>query len=241
MPRVFVPPDQLRGEAVTLEGERHRYLARVLRLGPGDPLVIFDGAGMEIEARVSETGPRTTTLALGARRSAPAPQVAITLLQAVAKGERMDLVVQKATELGVTRIVPVLSARSVARPGAEGRHRRWNTIAQEAARQCGRADVPAVEVPCPLAEALAEASAREATRLVLWEGSSGAPLRRALGGSERAVILLVGPEGGLASDEVEAAGAAGFRPVGLGPRILRTETAALVALALVQAALGGLD
>jgi 16S rRNA (uracil1498-N3)-methyltransferase len=190
---------------------------------------------------VSETGARSTTLALGARRSAQPPEVKITLLQAVSKGERMDLVVQKATELGVTRIVPVLSARSVPRPGAEGRHKRWRTIAQEAARQCGRADLPAVEVPCPLAQALGEAAAGPGTRLVLWEASSGAPLRRALDGSERAVTLLVGPEGGLAADEVEAAVAAGFRPVGLGPRILRTETAALVAVALVQAALGGLD
>jgi 16S rRNA (uracil1498-N3)-methyltransferase len=166
--------------------------------------------------------------------------VAITLIQAVPRGDRMDLVLQKTTELGVARIVPVLTSRSVARPPAD-RARRWQTIAAEAARQSGRADVPSVGAPLPLAEALPLA-APCARRFALWEEERERPLRRALGDAPGPTLaLLVGPEGGLAPAEVEQARAAGFVTVGLGPRILRVETAAIVAVALVQAAAGALD
>lgn len=238
MPRVFVPSERLSGEKVVLDGEPHRHLVKVLRLQPGSDVQIFDGGGTEIEARVVAVGPRTIELALGHRRAVALAPVSITLLQAVPKGERMDLIVQKATELGVVAIVPVLADRSVARPGA-GRTRRWQTIAQEAARQSARADVPAISDPLPLAEAVARAP--EGARFVLWEEEHGQSLRRALDGGPRAITLLVGPEGGFAVGEVVEARTHGFVPVGLGPRILRVETAAIVALALVQAAAGGLD
>jgi 16S rRNA (uracil1498-N3)-methyltransferase len=239
--RLFVPPDQLTGDALELQGDAHRYLTRVLRLRAGDPVTLFDGADQEIEARILDSGPRATRLALGARRRLTRARARITLVQAIPRGERMDLVVQKATELGVSRIVPVLSARTVAQPAAEGRPRRWRTIAQEAARQCGRADLPAIDPPQPLAPALAALATEVATRLMVWEGAAGAPLRHALPANGAGCILLVGPEGGFADAEVAAAQAAGFQPVGLGPLILRSETAAIVALALAQAAAGGLD
>jgi 16S rRNA (uracil1498-N3)-methyltransferase len=238
MPRVFVPSERLIGEQVVLDGEPHRHLAKVLRLQPGDNVLVFDGGGTEIEARVLAVGPRTIELSLGPRRAVALAPVSITLLQAVPKGERMDLIVQKATELGVAAIVPVLAGRSVARPSA-GRSRRWLTIAQEAARQSGRADVPEVSEPAPLSEAVARVP--QGARFVLWEEEHGQSLRRALDGSVSSITLLVGPEGGLATAEVVEARTHGFVPVGLGPRILRVETAAIVALALVQAAAGGLD
>jgi 16S rRNA (uracil1498-N3)-methyltransferase len=238
MPRVFVPSERLIGGQVVLDGESHRHLVKVLRLQPGDGVMVFDGGGTEIEARVVAVGPRTIELSLGPRRAVTLASVSVTLLQAVPKGERMDLIVQKATELGVSAIVPVLAGRSVARPSAS-RARRWQTIAQEAARQSGRADVPAVSDPVPLAQAVAVAP--EGARFVLWEEEHGQSLRRALDGPAQAVTLLVGPEGGLAVAEVVEARTHGFVPVGLGPRILRVETAAIVALALVQAAAGGLD
>jgi 16S rRNA (uracil1498-N3)-methyltransferase len=238
MPRVFVAPERLTGERVVLDGEAHRHLAKVLRLEPGAEVVIFDGQGSEIDARVLSVGARSLELALGPRRAVAAAAAAITLLQAVPRGERMDLIVQKTTELGVARIVPVLAGRSVARPPA-GREERWQTIAQEAARQSGRADVPVVTAPLALPEALAQAAAP--TRFVLWEEERRVPLRRALEGGAREVALLVGPEGGLARAEVDEAHARGFVSVSLGPRILRVETAAIVAVALVQAAAGGLD
>jgi 16S rRNA (uracil1498-N3)-methyltransferase len=242
MPRLFVPPEALGAARATLEGEAHKYLSRVLRLAPGDALTLFDGEGHEIDARVEAIGSRTTTVALGARRAAQRSGATITLLQAVAKGERMDWIVQKTTELGVARVVPVLAHRSVARPEAgEGRHVRWQTIAREAARQCGRSDVPRLDAPLPLTTALADPQLGEATRLMLYEGAAGRALRTALEGSPRSVALLVGPEGGWTEEEVAMAQTQGFLAVSLGPRILRVETAAVVAVTLAQAAVGGLD
>jgi 16S rRNA (uracil1498-N3)-methyltransferase len=237
VPRIFVPPERLDGDRVTLTGEAHKHLAKVLRLQEGDDVLVFDGRGHEIEARVASVGARQIDLALGARRALAAPPVAITLLQAVPRGERMDLLVQKTTELGVAAIVPVIAQRSVARPPA-GRARRWQTIASEAARQSGRADVPVVAEVLELDAAL---SAAKGMRLLLWEEERGTSLRAALEKVASEVALLVGPEGGWTAEEVEAARRAGFVPVGLGPRVLRVETAAIVAVALVQAAAGGLE
>lgn len=241
MPRVHLPAETLAGPEVVVSGDAFKYLSRVLRLRPGDELQVFDGAGNEIDASVDEVGSKSARLRLHARRRVSTASASIVLLQAVAKGEKMDWIVQKTTELGVARIVPVLAARSVARPSGDARATRWQTIAREAARQSGRADVPDVASPAPLADALVTLGAEAGARLIVYERARGAPLRRAVGTDARAVVLLVGPEGGFAPEEVEAATAAGFAAVGLGPRVLRVETAALVAVALVQAAIGGLD
>ena len=156
----------------------------------------------------------------------------------------MDFLVQKTSELGVARIVPVVTERSVARPGAEGadgKRARWEKIAREAARQCGRADLPIVDPPVALAEALAGPDL-PARRLALFEGERSRSLRAALEGTQpAATALLVGPEGGFAPAELAVARAAGFEAVGLGERILRVETAAIVAVALVAGAYGMLD
>jgi len=257
--RLFVPAERLAGATASLEGDAHRHLARVLRARPGERVTLFDGRGTEVDAQVVTVGRDVTVVTLGERRTAPVtPGAEIVLLQSLARGERMDFIVQKTTELGVARIVPVVAARSVsrpvsrpvARPGAEsgalraGRRARWEAIAREAARQCGRADVPRVDDAVPLAAALADAGGApdgEHPRLALWESSRGHPLRAALAAAPRRVTLLVGPEGGFAEAEIAQASAAGFAIVGLGPRILRVETAAVVAVALVQAAAGGLD
>jgi 16S rRNA (uracil1498-N3)-methyltransferase len=241
--RLFVPAERLGGARLTLERDEHQHLARVLRAREGDHLTLFDGAGGEVDAEIVRVGKRDTELALGARRAGAvtAAPVAITLLVAPPRGERMDLVVQKTTELGVARLVPVVAERSVARP-EPARRARWEKIAREAARQCGRADVPKVDAPLALAAAVA-APDLPASRFALWEAERGASLRARLAASPAppAVALLVGPEGGLPPEEIATASAAGFVPVSLGPRILRVETAALVAVALVQAAAGGLD
>jgi 16S rRNA (uracil1498-N3)-methyltransferase len=248
--RLFVPAARLGGTRLVLTDDDHQYVARVLRARPGDRLTLFDGAGAEVEAAIARVGKLDTELVLGARRagSATAPAIAITLLVAAPRGERMDLVVQKTTELGVARIVPVVAERSVARP-EPARRGRWEKIAREAARQCGRADVPRVDEPLPLAVALA-APDLPATRFALWEAERTQSLRARLaaavatgpsGGPRSAVALLVGPEGGFPAGEIDTAAAAGFVPVSLGPRILRVETAAIVAVALVQASAGGLD
>ena len=251
MRRLFVPATQWLDGRATIDGDAHRHLARVLRARAGDRVILFDGHGREVDAEVVSVERDQTTLALrGAPRQLDVAAGAhIVLLQSLARGDRMDWIVQKTTELGVSAILPVAAGRSVARldpQAAAPRRARWEKIAREAARQCGRADVPIIRDPLPLARALEAAREEEpggdaGERLALWEASRGRSLRLALSAGPRAVTLLVGPEGGFAADEMAAAAAAGFEVVGLGPRILRVETAAVVAVALAQAAAGGLD
>ena len=241
MARVFAKPEQLQSERATLDEAAHRHLIKVLRLGAGATIQLFDGQGCEVEARIEAVGKSSVDVSLGERRQLRPPACTVTLIQAVPRGERMDLIVQKTTEIGVARIVPVLSQHSVSKP-PPGRTRRWQTIAEEAARQSGRADVPMIEEPVARAAALASRGGRaDESRFLLWEGERTESLHRGLAGGPAHVALLVGPEGGFAPTEVEACIQAGFRSVGLGPRILRTETAAIVAVALAQAAAGGLD
>jgi 16S rRNA (uracil1498-N3)-methyltransferase len=247
MARLFVERTRLGEDVLVLHDEEHRYLTRVLRLGVGDRVVLFDGVGLEAEAQIIRIGPRALEVKIEARRPAPeARRPDVTLIQALTKGDKLDLVVQKATELGVARVLPVTTSRSVPRFGdagamrALGRRARWQKIAREAARQSGRADVPDIEPITTFATALA-AAAKDAFKLMLWEGEREHTLRAVLPAPPPARILLaVGPEGGFAADEVEAARAAGFVSVALGPRVLRTETAALVALAILGFALGDL-
>ena len=241
MPRVFVPAQLLNSERVTLDRAASRHLVKVLRLQAGAEVLVFDGRGTEIEGRIVGARAAGVELALGQRHRVPLPSATITLLQSVPRGDRMDVIVQKTTELGVTRIVPLTSARGMVKP-PPGKTRRWRTIAQEAARQSGRADVPDVADVATLDVALAGAAEAGGTRLLLWEEERALPLRQVLAHEPSGLVtLLVGPEGGFSQAEVESARRQGFRVVGLGPRILRVETAALVAVALTQAAAGGLD
>jgi 16S rRNA (uracil1498-N3)-methyltransferase len=241
--RLFVPPDRLRATPIVVSGDEHHHLARVLRARRGDAVTLFDGAGTEVQARIARIGRGETELLPDASRKSEAAEAAgdaatpLVLLTAVPRGGRMDFLVQKCCELGVSRIVPVITARSVARP-EPGRRARWEKIAREAARQCGRADVPVVASPAVLAAALA-APDLPARRVVLSPAPDGHALR-ALVSARVPTALLVGPEGGFAAEEVDAARAAGFVPASLGPRILRVETAAIVAVALAEEALGAL-
>jgi 16S rRNA (uracil1498-N3)-methyltransferase len=235
--RLFVDPAKLGEDMVVLSDEDHRYLTRVLRLGIDDQLVLFDGVGIEADARIIRIGPRALELRIEARRPmAPSKRSDVTLLQALAKGDKVDLVVQKATELGVSRIFPVTTTRSIPRVEAVrgiGRRARWQKIARAAARQCGRADVPEIEPVTQLTTALL-ATTKDALKLMLWEGEREHGLKEVLpAGPAPQIVLAIGPEGGFAPEEIEAGRAAGFVTVGLGPRILRTETAALVVLAIL--------
>ena len=239
MPRLFVPLQDLGGVEVTLTGEPHRYLTRVLRFGAGARVDLFDGEGLEVAATIVRAGSREVTLMLGERRRVATPATPpVTLLQGLSRPERMDLIIQKATELGAVRVIPVRTTRSAS--GQQGRPERWEKIAQEAARQCGRADSLAVSPVLPMAEAIA--GLRAGThRFVPWEDApEAAPLGLAVPTATVGVDVLIGPEGGLTADEVATAREGGFQVVTLGPRILRTETAAIAALAVIQDRLGGL-
>lgn len=240
MRRLFVPRARLAGDAAALEAGEAHYLTAVLRLAPGAALEVFDGEGGVREARL-EAGEAGLALALGARRAAPAPAAKVHLLFALARGERSDLAVQKATEVGVARLTPFQAARSVVRLDAargEERARRWQRIAAEAARQCGRADVPRVDAPTTLARALAEVA--PGWRTLLFYEAGGEPVAQAVDRAAPGHALVVGPEGGFTPEEVGMALAGGARLASLGPRILRFETAAIVAAALVQHLAGDL-
>jgi 16S rRNA (uracil1498-N3)-methyltransferase len=237
------------GIPVTLPASAARHVTRVLRLRVGEPLTLFNGRGGEYAARIEHTHGGTVSVAVGAHsdeeRESP---LAITLAQGVSRGERMDMVVQKATELGVAALQPVLTERSVVRLSGESAARRvehWQGIAVAACEQSARNRVPQVRAPLALREYLRPGvqqpcsdGAAAAVRLLL---SPGATLRIAqIATPVRAVTVLIGPEGGLTPQEQDAAVAAGFTAVRLGPRVLRTETAAIAALTLLQREFGDL-
>jgi 16S rRNA (uracil1498-N3)-methyltransferase len=235
--RVHLPPERIEGDRARLTPEARHYLAEVLRLPPGAPVEVFDGRGGRWAGRLD---PGLESVSLGPREDARGAGVEIALLFALSKGEKVDLVVQKATELGAARVVPFAAERSVVRlEGEKGeeRARRWRRIAEEAARQCGRADVPEVAAPAPLAAALA--ALPEGTRAVVFQ-PGGAPLQ-ALPAPAAGLAAVVGPEGGLTAAELDACERAGAAQASLGPRVLRAETAAIVAVALLQARFGDLS
>jgi 16S rRNA (uracil1498-N3)-methyltransferase len=245
--RLYVDPARLASGSLRVDGADFRYLARVLRLREGDPVTLFDGQGHEAPARIAAIDADAAALELSVDAVAAAARdprrLPITLLIALLKGEKMDLVVQKATELGVERLVPVAAARSVVHlDAARGAARvaRWRKIAREAARQCDRADTPEIASIAGFAEAL-RLPAEGAFRVIFHEGARAASLRAALPAAPpRAAVVAVGPEGGFDAREIDAAEQAGFAVVGFGPRILRAETAAIAAISVVGYALGDL-
>lgn len=236
--RVHLPPERIGPARAELTEEARHYLRDVLRLPPGAAVELFDGQGAVFEATIE---PGFAALAVGARREAAVAGPALSLLFALSKGEKGELVVQKATELGVARLCPWAAERSVLKlEEQKGRERaeRWRRIAEEAARQCGRADVPEVTAPLGLVAVLAAVPAGH--RLVVLHGPGGAPLAT-LGLEEAAgVALVVGPEGGLTDGELSACEAAGAVRGSLGPRTLRAETAAIAGVAVLQAVAGDL-
>jgi 16S rRNA (uracil1498-N3)-methyltransferase len=235
MRRFAVAPEQIEGDRVVFDREETRHIAAVLRLGPGALVVVADGRGHDYTVRIDRLAPRAAGTVVGVAESRAESPLAVTLIQGVPKGDRMELIIRAATELGVARVLPALAERTVVRlPPARWpeRARRWQRVAREAAKQCGRAVVPDIDAPRPLADRLATGAD---LRLCLWEGPAQgleALLRRA--SPPRTVAVLIGPEGGLDGSEVAAAEAAGWSVARLGPRILRTETAGPAIIAVLQ-------
>jgi 16S rRNA (uracil1498-N3)-methyltransferase len=232
-------PDLAAGER-RLEGAVAHYLARVLRLRAGDTFVAFDPAtARESDAVTVWADHDAITVRFGPLREGAARAArALTWVQGLAKGDKCDAVVRDATELGATRIVVAVTRRSVVKldaARAAERQSRWARIAQEAARQCGRSDVPLVDAPCRWNEALARAG-EDAERFCLWESATAPlapPLFEALSRGAP-VAFACGPEGGLEPSEVECAVAGGWSVVSLGPLALRTETVAAAVLGAVR-------
>lgn len=241
LPRIYVPDDIPVHGVFTAPPDQAHHLAHVLRLAADDLLIVFDGRGMEYPAVIERVGKSGVTLRVSepsvVDRESP---LAVTLAQGISSGERMDYTVQKAVELGVHTIQPLATERSVVRLSTERAAKRvahWQAIAVAACEQCGRNRVPEVLPVAAVTAWLARVPA-DALRLTLSPGAASTlhELERPSG----SIQLLVGPEGGLSPREQEDAAAAAFKPLKLGPRVLRTETAALAALAAMQTVWGDL-
>jgi 16S rRNA (uracil1498-N3)-methyltransferase len=245
--RVFVDAPLATGAQLDLPEGAARHVARVLRLAAGDALRLFNGRGGEFEALIDAVRRDGVSVRIGAHlgveRESP---LSIVLMQGIARGEKMDLILQKATELGAQGFAPVMMARSTVRLDehtAIARQQHWQAVVASACEQSGRNTVPTVAAPASLAQCL---RAAEGLRLLLAPGDDSLPLPALLAAAAAAgiaaprIALLVGPEGGFDPGETALALATGFQACRLGPRVLRTETAGLAALAALQTLAGDL-
>ena len=243
IPRIYHPETLTAGISVILSSDAAAHVGKVLRLAENDALHLFNGDGYEYEGRITRIERNKIVVTIDASRQcmteSPLP---VTLLQGICRNPRMDMLIQKSTELGVSRIVPVRCQRSVSRIDAVRAGKKvahWKKIAISACEQSGRAQLPHIHNPCEPATAFAQHAPDRTTRLLLDPGGNQAIAEELRPGIP--VTLFIGPEGGLTEDEVAQATAAGFKRIRLGPRILRTETAPLAALSIVQFLIGDLN
>jgi 16S rRNA (uracil1498-N3)-methyltransferase len=238
MARFFVPRKNITDQRATVERPELDHLRKVLRLGPGDSIIVFDDAGWEHEAVIRTLSAQTAQIEIlrsfQAERESP---LRFILAVGLTKGEKIDFVVEKATELGVQAIVPFVSAYTVPKLDQrkiEKRGERWQKIALAAAKQCGRTRIPEI-FPLVNFENMVQQTAGP-LNLLFWEKEAHQTLKQvhATDPEARSILLVIGPEGGLSDQEADLAQRHGFKPIRLGRRILRAETAAVTATSLVQ-------
>lgn len=233
VPRIFTPQDLSLGATVSLEEGPSRHIAKALRMGPGRELTLFNGDGCEYTAIIHEVGKKVTQVEItGHNKTNRESPLHSHLAIAVSRGERMDWVLQKATELGVSEITPLFSSRTEVKltgPRLEKKQQHWQQILISSCEQCQRNRIPTLNPSQSLSQFLA--SPPEGLKLVLHHRDS-ASLNDY--DSVESACLLIGPEGGLSADEISLAQDQGFAALTIGPRVLRTETAPLVALSLLQ-------
>jgi 16S rRNA (uracil1498-N3)-methyltransferase len=245
--RFFLERIQTEDGLVRVTGSEARHMIRVLRMGPGDRLVLMDGSGARHQAVIRAVGRDRADLLLERTLPSPSPSpLEITVCPSLLKSRPMDLLIRKASELGVAAVQPYTSSRSVVQlegKRLESRLRHWGEIARNAAKQADRAVPARVDPPVEFDTLLARWGEREACKVILWETESARDLKGFLRREDKAgaVAAVVGPEGGFRPEEVRAAGEAGFSPVSLGRRILRAETAVLAVATLFQYEWGDLS
>jgi 16S rRNA (uracil1498-N3)-methyltransferase len=234
-----------KGESVALAEEDLNHAGRVLRLKPGEEVLVADGLGLAFRGRVASVKVQQILVDLEVEEPSSESPLNLVLCPSLLKGEKMDLVIRQAIELGVNRIAPLITARSIPRPGKgqdDKRLKRWRTIARSSAAQCHRAFLPPVDPVRTISALIAEAD--QDIIIVPWEEEESTPLAnlklKEPCPAGKALFLLIGPEGGFAAQEIEELKQHGAIAVNLGPRILRSDTAAAAALTLVQAAWGDL-
>lgn len=238
MRRFFLGKNRIENGRGSIEGDLFRHLVTVLRLEVGAQLILAEDSGAEYHAVITEILPdRAIVSASPLKTEDTSPLLSITLFQGLPKGDKMELILQKGTELGVSAFVPFIAERSVSRPQGNKLHdkrSRWEKITAEAARQCKARTIPQVADIADLKTAVTTSS--QALKLLLWEEENHRQLRDVIRAADAPsdIAIMIGPEGGLTAAEAQTAMAAGFIPVTLGERILRTETAGLAAVAILQ-------
>ncbi len=246
MRRFFLEKNRVKESKATIRGSEAKHIGRVLRLGVGDTLYLLDENGWEYKAEIISKSSKLVEVEL-LKKSPPREDSSITVVlgQALPKAKKMDFIVQKATELGVSTIIPFFSERTI--PSLDDkqlkkRRIRWKRIAAEATKQCGRLVVPQIEEMLPFKEILKEWSDNY-LKIILWEDEKNIKLKQVLSDNQpqQKVIILIGPEGGFTAEEVDMARQAGFKSVSLGKYILRTETVGLCLLNILQYEWGELD
>jgi 16S rRNA (uracil1498-N3)-methyltransferase len=238
MPRFYVPQPKVQDGMLRVEGDEAKHIRKVLRLKPGDEIVVFNGAGKEYEGPIIEEGSSSVVIRVRSIASSQSDSpLEIALAQSLLKGEKMDYLIQKATELGVKQIIPFFSSRTI--PLLEEsrrlkRYHRWKKIALEASKQCGRGLIPQIEPLQSFFEMIQEAG-QDRLRFILWE-KEGMRLKEVLKKriEKSKIFFVVGPEGGFTQEEVDRARREGFIPVHLGRRTLRSETSSLCFLSILQ-------
>ncbi len=239
MPVYFIQSQSIQNDRIVLTGDLAHHLSDVLRCRPGEIIDLVDERQARYRAELDEIAThRIVAKILQKDENALKPAWSVTLAQAVLKGDKMDWVIQKATELGAGVIVPVVTERTIARPRAERKpHQqdRWRKIAKEAAQQCGRRDIPDV-LPVVSMDELLKNPPEAALKLVPWETEQDRSLKSVLRSlkEKQPIAILIGPEGGFSPREIEKARKAGWISVSLGPRILRAETAGMAVLAILE-------
>jgi 16S rRNA (uracil1498-N3)-methyltransferase len=255
MIRIFLPPQKLTSDQITIDNENARYLSMVLRVKPGEIITIFDGSGHRYICRILQIHKKEVVVEMIKKEPYSAePPVSISLAQGLPKSDKMDLIVQKSTELGVSRIFPIITERSQIKH--TGKVERWRKIALSASQQCGREKITEIEEPVEFAKFLsglhivnednnaanvipAKVGISHPT-IIFSEEQKEINLKKILNNltTSNNIVLLIGPEGGFSGEEVSAAVEKGFIEASLGPRVLRTETAPIAAISIIQYELG---
>lgn len=236
MRRLVIPRGCIENDRARITGPHHHYLSRVLRLKKGAALALVDGEGQRYTARVATiSGHDLTAIIEVIHDPTPGPRPRVTLIHGLSRRSRTEMVLQKATELGVDWIIPALCQRSVSRPSDPARKlQRWIEILRQAARQCGRDTVPLLSPPIPFEQAAAETRGHDLRLIGTLEGAAVSCVEDRLAALGGAVVLAVGPEGGFTPEEQSLAVSDQFEPVRLGDSTLRTETAAIALLSVVM-------
>lgn len=238
MRRFYIPPDQMGKDESFIVGDDAHHLRHVLKMKPNELIVVIDGEGGEYRARIASISQRQVRVTILERLSSQTESaLELTVAQGYLKDKKMDGSVRQLTELGVTRWVPFLSSRSVPAPSSarmRGRYRRWEKISLESLKQCGRSRVMSIAPLIGFDEIISHAAPYD-LKLIFWEASKGQsalPFKPEMKPSS--IFLAIGPEGGFGPEEIDHAKANGFKVMGLGPRILKAETAVLAAAVVAQ-------